>query len=491
MTLAPGVGPFDLVVFGGTGDLAMRKLMPALLYSEGDGRLPAESNVIGVGRTDLTREAYVERVAAACQANAEADSPGDEVWDRFAGRIEYACIDEMAAEPYAALRRLLEPRGDRIRVFYLATHSDVFGDICHRLNAAGLVTETSRVVLEKPLGNDLRSACAVNDAVREVFDEGRIYRIDHYLGKETVQNLLVLRFANTLFEPLWRREFIDHVQITVAETVGVEGRGGFYDKAGALRDMMQNHLLQLLCMVAMEPPANLDPDAVRDEKVKVLRALKPLTEAEAAKKTVRGQYTRGIANGAAVPGYLDELDSKDSRTETFVAIKAELENWRWAGVPFYLRTGKRLPERWSEIVVQFRPVPHHIFPSEAGAPIANRLVIRLQPDEGIKFHMMNKVPGPGGLKFREAPLNLSFAETFRTRSPGAYERLLLDTVRGNPTLFMRADEVEAAWIWTDSVLAAWETIDEKPKNYSAGTWGPSAAIALIERDARTWHEDEG
>jgi glucose-6-phosphate 1-dehydrogenase len=328
-----------------------------------------------------------------------------------------------------------------------------------------------------------------------VFAESQTFRIDHYLGKETVQNLLALRFGNALFEPLWNAGHIDHVQITVAETLGVGRRGPYYDHAGALRDMVQNHMLQLLCMVAMEPPASMSPDAVRDEKLKVLHALKPIDDSNASQLTVRGQYRAGAAEGQGVPGYIEDLnaDSKvkieKSNTETFVALKAEIGNWRWAGVPFYLRTGKRLADRVSEIVVSFKPVPHSIFTATAGPLAQNRLVLRLQPDEGVKLWLTIKHPGPGGLRLRHVPLDMSFAEAFGAQQADAYERLLLDVVRGNPTLFMRRDEVEAAWRWADPILAAWAGSGEAPRPYTSGTWGPSAAVALIERDGRTWDED--
>jgi glucose-6-phosphate 1-dehydrogenase len=344
-------------------------------------------------------------------------------------------------------------------------------------------------VLEKPLGRDLASAQAINDEVGRVFAEDQTYRIDHYLGKETVQNLITLRFANFLFEPLWNSHAIDHVQITVAEDIGVGERGGYYDQSGALRDMVQNHLLQLLCLVAMEPPAAFDADAVRDEKLKVLRALKPIGAREVATCTVRGQYRAGALDGKAVPGYLEELGSERSDTETFVVVKAEVLNWRWAGVPFYLRTGKRLATRASEIVVQYRSVPYSIFTEVSRPLVPNRLVLRLQPDEGMKLYLMSKDPGPGGLRFKNAPLNLSYAETFTVGYRDAYERLLMDVVRGNPTLFMRKDEVAAAWRWIDPVLEAWKSEGIAPRPYPAGSWGPSDATALITRDGRAWHED--
>ena len=376
-----------------------------------------------------------------------------------------------------------------MRAFYLAVGPDLFAEICAQIGRRGLVTPSTRVVIEKPVGKDLASAEAVNKAVGAVFSEEQVFRIDHYLGKETVQNLMVLRFGNVLYEPLWNSAHVDHVQISVGETIGVGTRGGYYDTSGALRDMVQNHMLQLLCLVAMEPPDSFDANAVRDEKLKMLKALKPITGDTADIVTVRGQYRAGAANGGAVPGYLEEIGKAQSRTETFVALKAEISNWRWAGVPFYLRTGKRLPARMSEIVVAFKPIPHSIFPKDAGVIEANRLVLRLQPDEGVKQWIMIKDPGPGGMRVRHVPLDMSFAAAFDARSPDAYERLLLDVVRGNQTLFMRRDEVEAAWRWIDPIREAWEHSGSAPKPYVAGSWGPSAAIALIERDGRTWHED--
>ena len=343
-------------------------------------------------------------------------------------------------------------------------------------------------MLEKPIGRDLASAIRINDQVGRVFNESQVYRIDHYLGKESVQNLLALRFANSLFEAVWNRAHIDHVQITVAETVGVEERAAYYDKSGALRDMVQNHILQLLCLVAMEPPTSMAADSVRDEKLKVLRSLRIVTDGDALQKTVRGQYRAGAGGGMAVPGYAEELGAP-SRTETFVAIKAEVENWRWAGTPFYLRTGKRLPTRVSEIVIQFHKVPHSIFPPGVGIVEPNRLIIRLQPDDGIQLELMAKDPGPGGMRLRMAPLDIRFADAFKVRYPDAYERLLMDVVRGNATLFMRRDEVEAAWRWVEPILEAWGSSEEGPKPYLAGSWGPTAAIALIERDGRTWFEE--
>lgn len=483
------VAPFDYVVFGGTGDLALRKLMPSLYCRDKDGQIPAGSRIIAVSRSDLDDQAYRDRVAERVEGYLKEEFDRGS-WSRFAERLHHVQIDVSGDTGWDKLKSLLASGGGRVPVFYLATAPDLFGPICRKLQNHEMVTEEARVVLEKPLGHDLASARAINEEVGAVFAEPRIFRIDHYLGKETVQNLLALRFANALFEPRWHSGAVDHVQITVAESIGVEGRGGYYDKSGALRDMVQNHILQLLCLVAMEPPVSFNADAVRDEKLKVLRALKPITADDVQLKTVRGQYRAGAIDGVAVPGYLDEITDGVSSTETFVAIKTEVVNWRWAGVPFYLRTGKRLSGKTSEIVIQFRPVPHSIFPADAGQIMPNRLVVRLQPNEGMKLHLMSKDPGPGGLRLRDTILNLSFAEAFKTRYPDAYERLLMDVVRGNPTLFMRRDEVETAWAWAEPILAGWAMANDQPKPYTAGTWGPAAAIALIERDGRTWHEEE-
>ncbi|MQA60260.1 MAG: glucose-6-phosphate dehydrogenase [Actinophytocola sp.] len=491
MAATSPVAPCDIIVFGGTGDLARRKLLPALYLRDRDGQLAADSRIVAVSRAGLDDAGYRDKVSAELRDHLPSGSYDEAAASRFLARIHYVSIDVAEKGSWLTLIALFKDAPQRVRVFYLACAPRLFGSICSGLRAGSLVTEQSRVVLEKPIGHDLASARRINEEVGAVFAEEQIFRIDHYLGKETVQNLLVLRFANAMLEPLWNSGSIDHVQITVAETVGVGGRVGYYDSSGALRDMVQNHLLQLLCLVAMEPPNRMDADAVRNEKLKVLQALRPLTGDEVHHRTVRGQYTPGLVEGSPVPGYTEELDGAASTTETFVALKAEVQNWRWAGVPFYLRTGKRLEQRASEIVVQFRPVPHSIFPGISDGAIAtNRLVLRLQPDEGMRLHLVTKEPGPGGVRLRQVPLNLSFAETFKSRLPDAYERLLMDVVRGNPTLFMRRDEVEAAWEWTEPIHAAWADSRHRPQRYAAGTSGPTAATALIERDGRTWHEEE-
>jgi glucose-6-phosphate 1-dehydrogenase len=482
------VDVFDCVVFGATGDLTLRKLLPALYYRFRDGQMPAESRVIGAARSKLSDDDFRQRAAQALEKHVPAEDREHGTVDRFLTQLHYVSIDATAPDAdWGKFRDILDPA--RVRVFYLATSPDLYGPTCEALATNGMVTEHSRVVLEKPIGHDLESAHAIIERVGKVFSEDQTFRIDHYLGKETVQNLMALRFANTIFERLWTADVIDHVQITVAETVGLEGRAGYYDKSGAMRDMLQNHMLQLLCLIAMEPPVSLDADRVRDEKLKVLRALRPMEPHEVPHLTVRGQYTQGAVDGKPVPGYQQDLGADEpSHTESFVALKAEVRTWRWSGVPFYLRTGKRLPNKVSEIVIKFRKPPFEIFPPEAGEWHSNTLIIRLQPEEGMRLEMMTKDPGPGGLRLSPTGLDIKFETTFGRRFPDAYERLLMDTVRGNPTLFMRRDEVEAAWTWVEPILEAWSSHPDRPKPYSAGSWGPTAAIALIERDGRTWHE---
>jgi len=484
------VDPFDIVVFGATGDLAYRKLMPALYHRHRDGQIPEVSRIIGCSRRKLSDDDYRKATEEALVKFVPADEREPELVASFLKRVSYIPVDATADDSgWKVLADVLKSGEDRIRAFYLAVSPDLFGVLCESIGAHDLVTPQTRVIIEKPIGKSLASATKLNDAVGKVFKESQIFRIDHYLGKETVQNLMALRFANALFEPLWNAAHIDHVQITVAENLGVESRAGYYDTAGALRDMVQNHILQLLCLVAMEPPSQFEADAMRDEKLKVLRALKPIHDGQTDQVTVRGQYRAGASAGGPVPGYLEELGRNDSSTETFVSIKAEIENWRWAGVPFYIRTGKRLPTRLSEIVVSFKSIPHSIFGESAGQLVSNQLVMRLQPDEGVRLWLMIKDPGPGGMRLRHVPLDMSFAQTFKIRSPEAYERLIMDVIRGNATLFMRRDEVEAAWRWIDPILEGWSSSREGPKVYTAGTWGPSASIALIERDGRTWHEE--
>ncbi len=483
------VQPFDYVVFGATGDLTKRKLIPALYHRFKDGQFDENSRIIGASRSKLSEADFQKTAREAIGQFVEKEYQDQAVIDRFIKIFTYVPVDASKPDESGDLGAALRDDPKVVRAFYLAVAPDLFEPIAEYLHAKKLYRRDARVVIEKPLGHDLNSSKEINDGVSKIFQEDQVYRIDHYLGKETVQNLLALRFANTLFEPVWNSAHIDHVQLTVAESVGA-GTRGYYDESGALRDMIQNHMLQLLCLVAMEPPANDDANALRDEKLKVLRALRPITNGEVAKNTVRGQYRGVKSETTSVAGYQDELpeDKKGSSTETFVALKANIDNWRWAGVPFYLRTGKRMAERVSEICIQFKPIPHSIFDHAEGAPKPNKLIIRLQPDEGVKLLMMIKDPGPGGMRLREVPLNLSFAATFSERTPEAYERLLMDVVRGSQTLFMRRDELEAAWMWVDPIREAWDNASEPPQTYTAGTWGPSGAVALIERDGRSWYE---
>ena len=487
------VPPADVVVFGGTGDLAVRKLLPALYLRDRDGQLPPTTRIVATSRAGLDEAGYRDKIRGDLPGFVRPEELDAEVLDRFVDRLTHVSLDISAAaedtgsDGWAELARAL-PDADKVRVFYLAIGPSLFGTVSERLAQHDMVTAQSRLVLEKPLGHDLASALAINDAVGAVFEENQIFRIDHYLGKESVQNLLVTRFANTFLEPLWNATSVDHVQITAAESLGVGSRGGYYDSSGALRDMVQNHLLQLLCLVAMEPPTYVGRETVRDEKLKVLMALKPITDAAVDEHVVAGQYQAGLTEGGAVASYREDAERPGSVTETFVAIKAEVQNWRWAGVPFYLRTGKRMESRYSEIVIQFRSVPHPMFPDAEGVSEPNRLVIQLQPEEGMKLHLTAKEPGPGGIRLRPVSLDLNYAQTFQKHSPEAYERLLMDVVRGNPTLFMRRDEVEAAWRWIEPIHQHWARPEHAPRRYPAGTSGPFAATTLIERDGRAWHE---
>ena len=467
------VQPFDYVVFGATGDLTKRKLIPALYHRFKDGQFDEQSRIIGVSRTKWTDDDFRKAAREDIAQFVEKEYQDKKVIDRFVSIFTYVINDVSNAAGWGDLGKHLRDDPKVIRAFYLAIAPDLFGPVCDYIAKKKLYRRDARVVIEKPLGHDLQSSIQINDEVSKIFREDQVYRIDHYLGKETVQNLLALRFANILFEPVWNSTHIDHVQITVAETVGA-GTRGYYDESGALRDMVQNHMAQLLCLVAMEPPASDDANALRDEKLKVLRSLKPIAGADAGRVTVRGQYRAGSIDGQAVVSYQDELpaDKKGSKTETFVAIKAEVENWRWAGVPFYFRTGKRLASRASEIVIQFRNIPHSIFDHAEGAPRPNRLIIRIQPDEGVKLFMMIKDPGPGGMRLREVPLNLSFAATFSERTPEAYERLLLDVIRGSQTLFMRRDELEAAWGWIDPIRDGLELLERCAAGLCSRHLGP-------------------
>ncbi|HVU29214.1 MAG TPA: glucose-6-phosphate dehydrogenase [Sphingomicrobium sp.] len=478
-----------LLMFGATGDLARRMLLPSLYGLDSDGLLPAELRIIGTARTELDDSSFRERADEALKEHLPSGFYSEGIAERFLSRLHYVPLDINDPEGF---RRLADTIGDPCRgvAIFLSTAPSLFKPTIDGLQHAGLACPTVRMALEKPLGVDLESSREINDAVAAAFPEDRTFRIDHYLGKETVQNLLALRFANSMFEPLWNSTHIDHVQITVAETIGLEGRGDYYDQAGALRDMVQNHMLQLLALVAMEPPTDFNATAVRDEKVKVLRSLRPITADDVEATTVTGQYTRGAIDGEPVPGYIEEV-GHESTTETFVALKANIDNWRWKGVPFYLRTGKRMPTRDTEIFIQFRDVPYSIFASRGATTKPNKLIIGLQPEESIELRLMSKTPGLDrqGVRLREIPLDIGLANAFSEyRRRIAYERLLLDLIEGDPTLFVRRDEVEAQWAFVDRIRAAWAEKGMTPRPYAAGTWGPSAAIALTERDGISWHE---
>jgi len=479
----------EIVLFGALGDLSRRKLLPALYQLDLGGLLHTDSRIVGVARQETSIEEFADFVKENLTTFVS-EGLNEEVLERFIARLVYQNLDFKEVDSFGALGETLT-QGNETRIYYYSTPPAIYGDITEGLYKADLITPVDRVVMEKPIGHCLASSKVINDMVSKRFEEKQIYRIDHYLGKETVLNLLVLRFANSLFTNNWDRNHIDHVQITVAESVGIEGRFGFYDDAGQMRDMVQNHLLQILSLLAMEPPADLSADSVRDEKLKVLKALLPITRQNVKEKTVRGQYTDGFLKGGSVPGYLEEDGANDkSNTETFVAIKAEIDNWRWTGVPFYLRTGKRMPAKHSEIVIQFKEQPHNIFKDSYEDLPANKLTIRLQPDEGVELQVMNKVPGIAQqMAISENKLDLSFSESYGDeRVIDAYERLMLEVVNGNQSLFVRRDEIEAAWVWADSVIDAWQASNEKPKPYAAGSWGPVSSISLIARDDRQWVE---
>ena len=485
-----GAAVGKLLLFGATGDLAQRMLLPSLFGLHVDGLLPPQLAVTGTARSEHDDASYRDFAGKALDTYLPADRKDEGAIRGFLDRLGYQPLDASTPAGFDALAAKVGGSDGGLAIF-LSTAPSLFGPTIAGLAGAGLAGDGVRIGLEKPLGTDLASSREINDAVAQAFPEERTFRIDHYLGKETVQNILALRFGNTLFEPVWNARGIDHVQITIAETVGLEGRAGYYDGSGALRDMVQNHILQLVALIAMEPPARFDGTAIRDEKVKVLRSLRQIAEQDVPQLTVTGQYTAGAVKGELVRGYADEL-TRGSTTETFVAIKAHVDNWRWQGVPFYLRTGKRLPARQSEIVIQFKPVPHSMFAERGGRLQPNTLVIRLQPEEYVRLLVMAKEPGLDreGVRLREVPLDLSLDTEFAgTRRRIAYERLLLDLIEGDPTLFVRRDEVEAQWQWIDAIRRGWEAGAVKPKPYAAGSWGPSAAIALTERDGVTWHDE--
>jgi glucose-6-phosphate 1-dehydrogenase len=482
------------LLFGATGDLARRMIFPSLYNLLSDGLLPDDFLIVASGRSDMDDDAFRKEVDAALRQFLPADRYAADVAARFVALIGYQPVDAGNADQFAQLAERIDGRLDRGLSVYLSTPPSLFAPTAQGLSEAGLITPHTRIAMEKPIGKDLASSKQVNDGIGHLFAEEQIFRVDHYLGKETVQNLLALRFGNVMFEPLWNATAIDHVQITVGETVGLEGRVSYYDGVGALRDMVQNHMLQILSIIAMEPPARMDPTAVRDEKVKALRSLRPMTAETVKHLSVRGQYTPGAVGGQIVTGYADEL-GQPSDTETFVALKAYIDNWRWQGVPFYLRTGKRMPARQSEIVIQFKPVRHSIFGRDGqhggGTGLEpNTLVIRLQPEEYIRLQIMTKRPGlERQVQLEEVTLDVSLTAAFAgQRRRIAYERLILDLLAGDQTLFVRRDEVEAQWTWIDSIIDGWKEANVKPAAYSSGNWGPSSAIALIERDGASWHD---
>jgi glucose-6-phosphate 1-dehydrogenase len=478
------------VLFGGTGDLAKRKIIPALFSAFVNGRLDASFQFIGAAREKMDDNEYRTRVEASIATYASKEgTPDPAKVQAFLAQVFYAKIDARVAEDFEYLKQRLHTSDTNATLFYLATGPDIFIPIVEQLSKHGLVEGNARVVVEKPLGHDAQSAKEINQSLRTYLKENQIYRIDHYLGKEMVQNLLALRFANLFLEPLWNRKWIQDVQISIAEQVGVETRGDFYDQTGAMRDMVQNHLLQLVSIVAMEPPVNANPDAIRDEKVKVLRALHQFTPEEVSKRTVRGQYRAGAVDGKPVIGYQNEAGvPPSSRTETFVAIRAEINNWRWAGVPFYLRTGKRMASRSAEITINFKPIPYSIFGQSQGPMRSNRLVISLQPEESVELFMKAKEPGEG-IRLSDVALNLDFTQASSQRRVESYERLLIDALHGDLTLFVRDDELSAAWAWVDPIMDAWKNDSEGLKSYIAGSWGPVAASYLLAQNDAAWGEE--
>ena len=479
------VDPFDLVIFGGTGDLARRKILPGLFRRFCTHQMPQSARIIGAARTEMEDSDYRQMVADAIHEFGADVLHGEENLSAFLECISYVTIDATGERGWRELAEKVISI-DRVEAYYFSVAPSLFGPLAERLQSYGLADRNARIVVEKPFGRDLETARDLNATLARYFHEGQIYRIDHYLGKETVQNLMAVRFGNVLFEPLWNSQFVDHIQITVAETVGIGGRGGYYDKAGAMRDMVQNHLMQLLCLIAMEPPSRFDPDAVRDEKLKVIRALDPVEPHH----IVRGQYGAEPGQEAEHPDYRTDVGNPSSKTESFIALKTHISNWRWAGTPFYLRTGKRMAERSSEISVVFKDTPHSIFGEEAGRH-RNVLSIQLQPNEGITLGVTIKEPGPGGMRLIDVPLDMTFAEALGGEGiehVDAYERLIMDVIRGNQTLFMRGDEVEAAWEWTDPVIEGWTKRGDAPKPYDSHSAGPDAAAQLMRRDGREWRE---
>ncbi|WP_395479688.1 glucose-6-phosphate dehydrogenase [Candidatus Curculioniphilus buchneri] len=491
MVVTPIIQACDLVIFGAKGDLARRKLLPSLYQLEKTGSLHPETRIIGVGRADWNVKTYATIIYESLEIFMK-ESINNMLWNTLRARLDFCNLDVNDTKAFFGLLKKINQH-TRITVHYFAMPPDLFGAICKGLSTVGLNRQPNRIVMEKPLGTDLISSQIINDQVSKYFHETQIYRIDHYLGKETVLNLLALRFANSLFVSNWDNRTIDHVQITVAEEVGIEGRWGYFDQVGQMRDMIQSHLLQILTMIAMSPPSELTTDCIRDEKVRVLRSLCPIDHHNVRDTTVRGQYTRGFIQRNKVPGYLEEEGAnKNSRTETFVSIRVDINNWRWSGVPFYLRTGKRLPTKYSEVVVYFKNPTINLFKDSYQRLPKNKLTIRLQPDAGIDIQILNKVPGLGHKhRLQTTKLNLSFTKTFNQEHlADAYERLLLETMRGIQALFVRRDEVEEAWKWVDSIMESWKIENSIPQPYQAGTWGPIDSIAMIARDGHAWNKFE-
>lgn len=481
--------PCDLVIFGALGDLSRRKLFISLFRLEKAKLIENDTRIIGIDRHEMQNDEFRETIHKSLQAFLN-DTIDQTVWSRFSARLSYLKIDLTQLDQYLRLHEITDGQS-RVMVNYFAVSPFLFTNICQGLAQSGVLNDDSRMVMEKPIGHDLKSSREINDVVATVFSENQVYRIDHYLGKETVLNLLALRFANSIFTTNWNHNTIDYIQITVAEDIGIEGRWDYFDKTGQLRDMLQNHLLQILTFVAMEPPVDLGARSIRNEKIKVLSALRPITRENVERKTVRGLYTAGLIKGKPVPGYLEEEGANpSSTTESFVALRVDIDNWRWAGVPFYLRTGKRMSYKRTEIVVNFKQLPHNIFKESFTDLPSNKLIIHLQPNEGVEIQVLNKIPGiDDNIRLQKTKLDLSFSDTFKnSKIFGGYEKLVLEALRGNPTLFLSREEIEQAWTWIDSIQDAWAQTNIKPKPYPAGSWGPDAADELLARDGRTWEE---
>ncbi|WP_426416359.1 glucose-6-phosphate dehydrogenase [Aestuariirhabdus sp. LZHN29] len=489
MRIDDAINPCDLVLFGCVGDLSLRKLFPALYHLQVAGLLHETTRIIGIARKDLDDTSFAAMVDSALRTHVAGEQFERHHCEALLKRISYLRLELTQVDDYRAVKKLLVTLSPTV-IHYLATPPELYGTVCEHLHASDAISQGARIALEKPIGHDLESSRRINDIVSRYFDEQDIYRIDHYLGKETVQNLIALRFANNLFGSQWDQHHIDHVQITLAEEVGIEGRWGYYDQVGQMRDMVQNHLIQLLCMVAMDPPTQLSADSIRDEKLNVLRALRPITEKNVLRRSVRGQYRAGQIDGTACPGYLEEEGGRsDSDTETFVALRVNIDNWRWSGVPFYLRTGKRLADKVSEIVINYKSQRHYIFDPRHRSMVQNKLIIRLQPDEGIRLRVATKEQSLGqGMALQSRALDLDFGGGQKGRIPDAYERLLLELMRGNSSLFVRRDEIEASWEWCDNLIEAWHKSGDQPEPYAAGSWGPESADSLIAGRGRAWHQ---